>query len=55
MTNVQLLGHTAVTVYRTQQNPDVDEILIIVNLKQGNKRQRKKDGVLHVCHVSPEC
>lgn len=52
MSNVQLLGPTAVMVYRTQQNPEVAEIPITVHLKQGNKQERQKDAVLHFCHVS---
>lgn len=38
--------------YRTQQNPGVAEIPITVHQKQGNKQERQKDAVSHVCHVS---
>lgn len=52
VTNVQLLGQTAVIVYGAQQNLKVAEILVTFHLKQGNKQERQKDAVLHFCHAS---
>lgn len=52
VTNAQLLRHTALMIYRTQQNPEVAEIPITVHQNKEKNKKDVKDAVSHVCHVS---